>query len=49
MHLKDPSYSVVSAVSTSSLVLLPLPASFPHVETADNAEEEPSGKRGSRV
>lgn len=43
------SYSVVSAVSAGSLGLLALPASFPHVETADNAKEKSAVKRGERV
>lgn len=54
MYIEDPaqkckSYSVVSAVSASSLGLLSLPASFPHVETADNAKEMSAGKRGERM
>lgn len=42
-------YSVVSAVSARSLGLLTLPASFPHVETAENAKKTSAGKRGERA
>lgn len=46
---KSKPYSVVSAVSASSLGLLSLPASFPHVETAENAMAKSAGIRGESV
>lgn len=42
------SYSVVSVVSASILVFLPLSASFPHAGPADNSGEKSTQRRGSQ-